>query len=79
MFGTKRGEVAGGWRRLHNEEFHNLYNLPHTFRVIKFRRMHPAGRVAITAYTRNVYGILFREREGKRAVARPRRRWEDNT
>jgi hypothetical protein len=37
MFGPKREEVAGGWRRLHNEELHNLYALPNTIRVIKSR------------------------------------------
>jgi hypothetical protein len=39
MFGPKREEVAGGWRRLHNEELRNLYALPNIIRVIKSRRM----------------------------------------
>jgi hypothetical protein len=38
-FGLKREEVAGGWRRLHNEDLHNLYHPPHIVRVIKSRRM----------------------------------------
>jgi hypothetical protein len=38
IFGPKREEVAGGWRRLHNEEFHNLYNSHNIIRVIKSRR-----------------------------------------
>jgi hypothetical protein len=39
IFGPKREEVAGGWRRLHNEEFHNLYASPNIIRVIRSRRM----------------------------------------
>jgi hypothetical protein len=35
LFGPKRGEVAGGWRRLHNEELHNLYVSPNVMRVVK--------------------------------------------
>jgi hypothetical protein len=38
-FGPKREEEAGGWKRLHNKELHNLYASPNTFRVIKSRRM----------------------------------------
>jgi hypothetical protein len=39
IFGPKREEVAGGWRRLHNEELHNLYTSRNILRVIKLRRM----------------------------------------
>jgi hypothetical protein len=39
IHGPKREEVAGGWRRLHNEELHNLYASPNIIRVIKSRRM----------------------------------------
>jgi hypothetical protein len=39
IFGAKRDEVAGGWRRLHNEEFYNLYSLPIVIRMLKLRRM----------------------------------------
>jgi hypothetical protein len=46
MFGPKWEEVAGGWRRLHNEELHNLYTSLNVFRVIKSRRMRWAGHVA---------------------------------
>jgi hypothetical protein len=44
--GTKRDEVAGDWRRLHNEELHNLYASPHITRVIKSRRARWAGNIA---------------------------------
>jgi hypothetical protein len=39
LFGSKREEVAGAWRRLHNEELHNLYSFPHVIRVFKSRRI----------------------------------------
>jgi hypothetical protein len=45
-FGPKRDEVTGGRRKLHNEEFHNLYSSPSIFRVVKSRRMRWAGHVA---------------------------------
>jgi hypothetical protein len=45
MFGPKRDEVAGDWRKLHNVEFHNLPSLPNIIRVIKSRRMKWAGHM----------------------------------
>jgi hypothetical protein len=39
IFGPKREEVTGGWRKLRNEELHNLYSSPSTIRMIKSRRM----------------------------------------
>jgi hypothetical protein len=46
IFGSKRDEVIGGWRKLHNEELHNLYSSPNIIRMIKPRRMRWAGHVA---------------------------------
>jgi hypothetical protein len=46
MFGPKRDEVTGEWRKLHNEEFNELYSLPNIVRVVKSRRMRWAGHVA---------------------------------
>jgi hypothetical protein len=46
IFGPKRDEVTGGWRKLHNEELHNLYSSPSTIRMIKSRKMRWAGHVA---------------------------------
>jgi hypothetical protein len=46
IFGLKRDGVMGGWRKLHNEELHNLYSLPTIMRIIKLRRMRWAGHVA---------------------------------
>jgi hypothetical protein len=46
IFGLKRDEVTGGWRKLQNEDLHNLYSSPHIFRMIKSRSMRWAGYVA---------------------------------
>jgi hypothetical protein len=46
MFGLKRDDVAGGWRKLHNGEHHNLYSSPNIIRMIKSRRTRLAGHVA---------------------------------
>jgi hypothetical protein len=78
MFGPKRDEVTGGWRKLHNEELHNLYSSPSIIRMIKSRRMRLAGHVARMGEKRTGYSILVRNPEGKRPLGRPRRRWVDN-
>jgi hypothetical protein len=70
--------VAGGWRRLHNEELHSLYSSPDVIRVIKSRRMIWTGHVARTGTMRNAYNILVEKPEGNRPLGRPRSRWEDN-
>jgi hypothetical protein len=70
--------VAGGWRKLHNEELHNLYSSPSIIRIIKSRRMRWAGHVAGMGEKRNVYRLLVGKPEGKRPLGRPRRRWIDN-
>jgi hypothetical protein len=46
IFGPKRHEVTGGWRKLHSEELHNLYCSPSVIRIIKLRRMRWGGHVA---------------------------------
>jgi hypothetical protein len=70
--------VAGGWRRLHNEELHNLYALPNIIEMIKSRSMRGAGHVTRMEEMRNAYSILVRKPEGKRQLERPRCIWEDN-
>jgi hypothetical protein len=66
IFGTEREEVVGGWRRLHNEELHNLYATPNIIRVKKSRRMRWAELVACIGEVKNAYKILVRKPEGKR-------------
>jgi hypothetical protein len=78
IFGLKRDEVAGGCRKLYNEELHNLYSSPSIIRMIKSRRMRWAGHVALMGEKRNLYRILVGNPEGKRPLGRPRRRWVDN-
>jgi hypothetical protein len=70
--------VTGGWRKLHNEELHNLYSSPSIIRIIKSRRMRRAGHVARMGEKRNVYSLLVGKPEGKRPLGRPKRRWIDN-
>jgi hypothetical protein len=78
IFGPKRDEVTGGWRKLHNDELHNLYYSPSIIRMIKLRRMKWAGHVARMGEKRYSYRILVGNPEGKRPVGRPRRRWVDS-
>jgi hypothetical protein len=78
IFGPKRDEVTGEWRKLHKEELNGLHYLPNIVRVIKSRRMRWAGHVARMGEERGVYRVLVGKPEGKRSLGRPRRRWEDN-
>jgi hypothetical protein len=73
-----RDEMAGDWRKLHNEELHNLYFWPNIIKMITSRRMRWAGHVARIGETRNAYRILLGKAEKKRPLGRPRRRWVDN-
>jgi len=78
VFGSKRDEVTGEWRKLHNVELRYLYSLPNIVRVVKSRRMRWAGHVARMGEWRGVHRVLVGKPEGKRPLGRPRRRWEDN-
>jgi hypothetical protein len=78
IFGPKRDEVTGEWRKLHNEELHNLYSSTYIIRTIKSRRMRWAWHVARMGEKRNACRILVGKTEGRRPVGRPRRRWVDN-
>jgi hypothetical protein len=78
IFGPKRDGVMGGWRKLHNEELHNLYSLPSIIRIIKSLRMRWAGHVTGMGEKRNVYRLLVGKPDGKRPLGRPRHRWINN-
>ena len=66
IFGPKRDEVTGEWRKLHNEEPTDLYSSPSIVRVIKSRRMRWVGHVACMGEGRGVYRVLLGKPEGKR-------------
>ena len=76
IFGPRRDEVTGEWRRLHNEELNDLYPSPNIVRVIKSRRMRWAGHVARLG--EEVYRVLVGIPEGRRPLGRSRRRWVYN-
>jgi hypothetical protein len=78
IFGPRREEVTGEWRRLHNEEIIDMYCSPNIVRVIKSRRMRWAGHVARMGEEWGVYRVLLGKSEGRRPLGRPRRRWVDN-
>ena len=78
VFGPKRDEITGEWRKLHSEELSDLYSLPNIVRVVKSRRMRWTGHVARMGEGRVVHRVLVGKPEGKRLLRRPRRRWEDN-
>jgi hypothetical protein len=73
IFGSKRQEDVS-WRKLHNDELHNLYSSPNIVRVIKSRRMRWAKHVALMGEGRGVYRVLVGRPEGKRPMGRPRLR-----
>jgi hypothetical protein len=78
IFGPKRDEVTGEWRKLHNKELHDLYSSSSIIKIIKSRRMRLAGYVARMGEKRNAYRLLVGKQERKRPLGRPRRRWADN-
>ena len=78
IFGAKRDDVTGEWRKLHNAELHALYFSPNIIRNLKSRRLRWAGHVARMEKSRNAYRVLVGKPKSKRPLGRPRRRSEDN-
>jgi hypothetical protein len=78
IFGPERDEATGEWRRLHNEELHDLFSSPKAIRAINSRRMRWAGHVAHVWDRRGAYRGLMGRPVGRRSFGRSRRRWEDN-
>jgi hypothetical protein len=78
IFGPEREKVAGGWRRLHNEELHNLYASPSIIRVVKSSLIRWEGHLARVGEMRNAYKIFVGKPEGKCPLGRYKHRWEDN-
>jgi hypothetical protein len=77
IFGPKRDEVTEEWRKLHNEELHNLYSSPDIIRQVKSRRMRWAGYVARMGEEGKLYKVLVGKPKGTRPLGRPGHRWED--
>ena len=71
LFGSKRDEVTGEWRKLHNEKLSDLYSLPNIVRVVKSRRMRWAGHVARMGKGRGMHRVLVGKPEGKRPLGDP--------
>jgi hypothetical protein len=78
IFGTKRDEVTGDWRKLHNEELNDLYSSLNIVHVIKWRIIRWARHIARNEEKRGIYSFSVGETERKRQLERPRRRWKDN-
>jgi hypothetical protein len=76
IFGMKKDEVTGGWRKLYSEGLHNLCSSPSIFRIITSRRMRCADHVAHIGEKRSAYRILVKKPEGKRHTRMTRCRWE---
>jgi hypothetical protein len=81
IFGPKRDEVTGEWRRLHNGELHNLYSSPVIIRQIKPRTMRWAGHVARMGEGRNMYRVLVPKPRRKETTCKIKRymgEWDQN-
>ena len=78
IFGPRREEVMGEWRRLHNEELNDLYFSPNIVLVIKSRRVRWAGHVARMGEESGTYRLFMGKPEGKRPLVIPSRRWVYN-
>jgi hypothetical protein len=74
IFGPKRDEVAGEWRKLHNEELSDLYSSSRIIRMIRSRRKRWEGHVARMGEKRNAYRLLVGKSDGKRPLERLKRR-----
>jgi hypothetical protein len=77
IFEPKRNKVTGEWRKLYNEELHNLYSSPGIISQVKSRRMRWAGHVARMGEEIKVYKVSVGKPEGKSPLGRPRSRWEN--
>jgi hypothetical protein len=78
IFGLKRNEVMGEWRKLHNKELRDLYSSSSIIRIIKSRRMRWAGHLARTGVKRKAYRLLMGKPEGKMLLGKPRCGWMVN-
>jgi hypothetical protein len=78
MFGPKRDEVTGEWRRLHDEKLYALYSSRNIIQMLKLRRIRWAGHVARMGDRRGAYAVLVGRPKAKRPLERLTHTWEDN-
>ena len=78
IFGAKKDEITGEWRKFHNSELRALYSSHNIISNFKSRRLRWAKHVACMEQSRNAYRVLVGKLEGKRPLGRPRHRWKDN-
>jgi len=78
IYGPKRDEMTGEWRRLHNDELYGLYDSPNVVKIMKSRRLRWADHVSRMEKKGRLYSILVGRPDGRRPLGRPRRRLEDN-
>jgi hypothetical protein len=78
IFGPKRDEVTGEWRKLHNEELNVLYSSPNIVWIMKLRRMKRTEPVPPMGERRGLCRVLVGKPEGRRPLGRNRRRWENS-
>jgi hypothetical protein len=76
IFGPKRDEVTGDWRKLHNDQLRDLYSLPSKNNQVEEDEM--GGSCSLMGEKRNTYRVLVGKPEGRRPLGRPRHRWVDN-
>jgi hypothetical protein len=74
----KRNEIIRGWKKLRNDEIHNLLSSPNIIRTVNSRRMRRAGQAARMRAKRNSYSVSVGKPEGKEPLRSPRHRWNDN-
>jgi acyl-coenzyme A synthetase/AMP-(fatty) acid ligase len=75
IFGSKKNEGTGGWRKIHNEKLNNFYSSPNIIRMIKSVNMSWATLVAVMGRNTSAYKYLVRKTE---SLGRARYKWEDN-
>jgi len=78
IFGPKKDEVTGQWRKPHNREFNDLHSSPKNYSYVQIKKNEMGGAIACKGSRRDAYRVLMGKPGGKRQLGRPRHRWEDN-
>ena len=78
IFGPKKDEVTGEWRKLHNKEFNDLYSSPKNYLHVQIKKNEMGGVIACKGERTGAYRVLVVKPEGKRQLGKPRHRRKDN-